>query len=204
MYCTFIGGILVDLNDESELAALLGHELGHVSARHAAQRQGQNMLAQAAIVGLNVAAQDSSWGGLVNIGSQIGASALLASYSREHEREADALGQEYLVKAGYPATGMVRLHQLLVSEEKAAPSLLKTMFSTHPMSSERMQAAQAAADSRYRISNSLDARRERFMDSTASLRRIRPTIDACKNGEAAMAEPFTYDATNVDKFAKIF
>ena len=180
-------GILADLDDEAQLAALLGHELGHVNARHAAQRQGQSMLAQAAIVGLNVAAQDSNWGGLVGIGSQIGASALLASYSREHEREADALGQEYLVKAGYPATGMVRLHQLLVSEEKAAPSLLQTMFATHPMSSERMQAAQAAADSRYRISNSLDARRQRFMDSTASLRRIRPTIDACKNGETAMA-----------------
>ena len=180
-------GILADLDDEAQLAALLGHELGHVNARHAAQRQGQNMVAQAAIAGLNVAAQNSDWGGLMSMGGQIGASALLAGYSREHEREADALGQEYLVKAGYPATGMVRLHQLLVSEEKAAPSLLQTMFSTHPMSSERMQAAQAAADSRYRISNSLDARRERFMDSTASLRRIRPTIDACKNGETAMA-----------------
>ena len=180
-------GILADLDDEAQLAALLGHELGHVNARHAAQRQGQNMVAQAAIAGLNVAAQNSDWGGLMSMGGQIGASALLAGYSREHEREADALGQEYLVKAGYPATGMVRLHQLLVSEEKSAPSLLQTMFSTHPMSSERMQAAQAAADSRYRISNSLDARRERFMDSTASLRRIRPTIDACKNGETAMA-----------------
>ena len=180
-------GILADLDDEAQLAALLGHELGHVNARHAAQRQGQNMVAQAAIAGLNVAAQNSDWGGLMSMGGQIGASALLAGYSREHECEADALGQEYLVKAGYPATGMVRLHQLLVSEEKAAPSLLQTMFATHPMSSERMQAAQAAADSRYRISNSLDARRERFMDSTASLRRIRPTIDACKNGETAMA-----------------
>lgn len=180
-------GILADLDDEAQLAALLGHELGHVNARHAAQRQGQNMVAQAAIAGLNVAAQNSDWGGLMSMGGQIGASALLAGYSREHEREADALGQEYLVKAGYPASGMVRLHQLLVSEEKAAPSLLQTMFSTHPMSSERMQAAQAAADSRYRISSSLDARRERFMDSTASLRRIRPTIDACKNGETAMA-----------------
>ncbi|MDA0234493.1 MAG: M48 family metalloprotease [Proteobacteria bacterium] len=180
-------GILADLDDEAQLAALLGHELGHVNARHAAQRQGQNMVAQAAIAGLNVAAQNSDWGGLMSMGGQIGASALLAGYSREHEREADALGQEYLVKAGYPATGMVRLHQLLVAEEKSAPSLLQTMFSTHPMSSERMQAAQAAADSRYRISNSLDARRERFMDSTASLRRIRPTIDACKNGETAMA-----------------
>ena len=180
-------GILADLDDEAQLAALLGHELGHVNARHAAQRQGQNLVAQAALAGLNVAAQNSDWGGLMSIGGQIGASALLAGYSREHEREADALGQEYLVKAGYPATGMVRLHQLLVAEEKSRPSLLQTMFSTHPMSSERMQAAQAAADSRYRISNSLDARRERFMDSTASLRRIRPTIDACKNGETAMA-----------------
>lgn len=180
-------GILADLDDEAQLAALLGHELGHVNARHAAQRQGQNLVAQAALAGLNVAAQNSDWGGLMSMGGQIGASALLAGYSREHEREADALGQEYLVKAGYPATGMVRLHQLLVAEEKTAPSLLQTMFSTHPMSSERMQAAQAAADSRYRISNSLDARRERFMDSTASLRRIRPTIDACKNGETAMA-----------------
>ena len=180
-------GILADLDDEAQLAALLGHELGHVNARHAAQRQGQNLVAQAALAGLNVAAQSSDWGGLMSMGGQIGASALLAGYSREHEREADALGQEYLVKAGYPATGMVRLHQLLVAEEKSAPSLLQTMFSTHPMSSERMQAAQAAADSRYRISNSLDARRERFMDSTASLRRIRPTIDACKNGETAMA-----------------
>jgi predicted Zn-dependent protease len=180
-------GILADLDDEAQLAALLGHELGHVNARHAAQRQGQNLVAQAALAGLNVAAQNSDWGGLMSMGGQIGASALLAGYSREHEREADALGQEYLVKAGYPATGMVRLHQLLVSEEKAAPSLLQTMFSTHPMSRERMDAAQAAADSRYRISNSLDARRERFMDSTASLRRIRPTIDACKNGETAMA-----------------
>ncbi|WP_374616895.1 M48 family metalloprotease [Thauera aminoaromatica] len=180
-------GILADLDDEAQLAALLGHELGHVNARHAAQRQGQNLVAQAALAGLNVAAQSSDWGGLMSMGGQIGASALLAGYSREHEREADALGQEYLVKAGYPATGMVRLHQLLVAEEKSAPSLLQTMFSTHPMSSERMQAAQAAADSRYRISNSLDARRERFMDSTARLRRIRPTIDACKNGETAMA-----------------
>lgn len=180
-------GILADLDDEAQLAALLGHEIGHVNARHAAQRQGQNLVAQAALAGLNVAAQSSDWGGLMSMGGQIGASALLAGYSREHEREADALGQEYLVKAGYPATGMVRLHQLLVAEEKSAPSLLQTMFSTHPMSSERMQAAQAAADARYRISNSLDARRERFMDSTASLRRIRPTIDACKNGETAMA-----------------
>ncbi|MDR0775820.1 MAG: M48 family metalloprotease [Azonexus sp.] len=180
-------GILVDLQNEAELAALLGHELGHVNARHAAQRQGQAMVAQVAVAGANLVAAGSGWGGLVDIGSQLGASAMLSSYSRDNEREADALGQEYMVRAGYPATGMVGLQQLLVDQEKEAPGLLQTMFSTHPMSSERRDTARRLADDKYAASNSRDPGRERFMDSTASLRHLKPTIDACQKGDLAMA-----------------
>jgi len=182
-------GIVTELNDEAELAALLGHEMGHVNARHAAQRQGQAMLAQAAVVGLAVAAAatDSSWGGLAAVGGQIGASALLASYSRDNEREADALGQDYMVRAGYPASGMTQLHGLLVREARETPSLLETMFASHPMSSERLATAQRMAETKYAASLKANPQRERFMDSTASLRRLKPAIDACKNGETAMA-----------------
>jgi beta-barrel assembly-enhancing protease len=182
-------GIVTELSSEAELAALLGHEMGHVNARHAAQREGQAMLAQAAIAGLAVAAiaTDSSWGGLAAIGGQIGASALLASYSRDNEREADALGEDYMVRAGYPASGMVQLQSLLVRESKETPSLLETMFSTHPMSSERLANTQRLAETKYAGSLGASLQRERFMDSTASLRRLKPAIDACKNGEVAMA-----------------
>jgi len=182
-------GVMTELGSEAELAALLGHEMGHVNARHAAQRQGQQMLSQAAVVGLAVAASvvDSSWGGLAMIGGQVGASALLASYSRDNEREADALGQDYMVAAGYPASGMTQLHGLLVREAKETPSLLETMFSTHPMSSERMASAQRLAETKHAASLNASPRVERFMDSTASLRRLKPAIDACKNGEVAMA-----------------
>jgi len=180
-------GILVDMQNEAELAALLGHELGHVNARHAAQRQGQAMVAQVAIAGANLVAAGSSWSGLVDIGGQLGASAMLSSYSRDNEREADALGQEYMVRAGYPATGMVGLHQLLVNQEKEAPGLLQTMFSTHPMSSERRDTARRLADDKYAASKGRDPGRERFMDSIASQRRLKPTIDACQKGDLAMA-----------------
>lgn len=181
-------GILADMKDEAQLAALLGHELGHVNARHAAQRQGQALVAQVAVIGVNVAAQNSRWADLGAIGSQIGASALLASYSREHEREADALGQEYLVRAGYPASGMTDLHQLLVDQEKETPSLLATLFSSHPMSGERRAAAAQQAQTRYASSAGLPRQRERLMDNTVGLRRIKPTIDACQRGETALSQ----------------
>jgi predicted Zn-dependent protease len=146
------------------------------------------MLAQAAVVGLAVAASvaDSSWGGLAAVGGQIGASALLSSYSRDNEREADALGQDYMVRAGYPAGGMVQLQSLLVRESKETPSLLETMFATHPMSSERLANAQRLAETKHATSLKADPQRERFMDNTASLRKLKPAIDACKRGEAAM------------------
>ncbi len=180
-------GLLVELQNEAELAALWGHELGHVNARHAAQKQGESLVAQVAVGALNIASKDSRWAGLIAIGSQIGASALLSSYSRDNEREADALGQEYMVRAGYPASGMATLHQHLIDQEKEAPSLLQTMFSTHPMSQERKNNAQQLAETRYASSRNASPQRERFMDQTARLRQLKPTIQDCAQGESALA-----------------
>jgi len=179
-------GIMVNMEDEAELAALLGHEIGHVTARHAAQRSGQGLLANVALMGVAMMA-DEQWAGLAMVGGQIGASALLASYSRDNEREADALGQEYMVRGGYPASGMTRLHRVLLNQEKEAPSLIQTMFSSHPMSAERVATAERLATTQYANTANRPAQRERFMDSTASLRRIKPTIEACQRGEVAMS-----------------
>jgi thioredoxin-like negative regulator of GroEL len=62
------------------------------------------------------------------------------------------------------------------------------MFSSHPMSAERLQTAQRLAETRYAASRSASAQRERFMDRTASVRALKPTIEACQRGETAMAK----------------
>jgi predicted Zn-dependent protease len=180
-------GIMVELQDEAELAALLGHELAHVNARHAAQRQGQALVASVALATLAVAASDSKWSPLLEIGATVGASALLARYSRDNEHEADALGQGYMVKAGYPAEGMVRLHELLVRESGREPGLLEAMFSSHPMSGQRRDLAREAAQLQYGSSRNAPAGRERYMDRTAPLRAIKPTIVACQKGELLLS-----------------
>jgi predicted Zn-dependent protease len=184
-------GILLELESEDELAALLGHETGHVNARHAAERAGRQQLANAAVGAASIAAGLSEYGGaiapVIGVAGQVGASALLASYSRDDEREADALGLEYGTRTGYSARGMVDLMDMLKSQGHGKPSLIETMFSSHPMSDERYATTVAAADSTYAASLGRPLKRERYLDQTARLRRQKPAIAEMQKAEALMS-----------------
>jgi len=183
-------GILLDLDNEAQLAALLGHELGHVNARHTAQQMSKGTLTQVFVGGLSVLAGVAG-GGLGQVAAQlgtIGAGALLASYSRDNEREADALGMEYMVKAGYDPKGMVGLMDMLRSLNKSKPSAIELMFSTHPMSDERYATAVKRAKEDYPKAASLPVYRERYMDNTERLRSLKEAIEEMQKGEQLMAK----------------
>ena len=185
-------GIMLELNNEAEFAALMGHEVGHVNARHSSQRAGQQMVAQVALTTAAIAAsaydRTADWAPLIGMAGSVGASALLSSYSRENEREADHLGMEYMTRAGYSPDGMVGLMNVLVSQSKAKPGLLDTMFATHPMSSERLATMQADAAGRYGKFAAAPVQRERYMDSTADLRKLKPSIEEQQKGERLMSK----------------
>ncbi|MCP4681621.1 MAG: M48 family metalloprotease [Desulfobacterales bacterium] len=182
-------GILVSLKNEAGLAGLLGHEIGHVNARHTAERMSKGMLVSTILTGVAVCVgmEDESLGQVAAGLGAVGAGILLAKYSRDDEREADNLGMVYMSRAGHNPYGMVGLMDLLRDISKHEPNVIEMMFSTHPMSEERYQTALTSAQTKYKAIKNKEMRQERYMDNIAGLREIKDVIVAMQHGEKEMA-----------------
>ena len=189
-------GIMLELDNEAELGALLGHELGHVNARHTAEIMSKSMLTSAVVGGVAVYAgtKNTGLGGLAAQLGMLGSGVLLASYSRNNERQADALGMDYMVKSNYTPDGMVGLMDVLKSLSKGKHSSVELLFATHPMSNERYDTAVKAAKKKYGSAKGKPLHRQRYMDNTAGLRRIKGAIKAMQKAETAMGQKKYSDA----------
>ncbi len=183
-------GVLLAMQSEAELAALLGHELGHVNARHTAQQMSKGTLAQVLAGGLAIYANSASrvYGQIASQLGSLGAGALLASYSRAHEREADELALQYMTKSSYNPNGMIDLMEMLNRKSKRTPNVIELMFATHPMSSERLANAKRTINNQYGQFLNKPMYRERYMDKTARLRKIKGAIEEMQKAEKEMAK----------------
>jgi predicted Zn-dependent protease len=146
-------GLLVNLNSEAELAGVLGHEIGHVTARHPARRQARGVAASLGAMAAAILTGSNAVGQLANIGAQ----AWMMGYGRENEMEADRLGLKYMVKAGYNPESIGGVFKMFQAGEKferqrataegREPRLYHGVFSSHPSPDEReVQAAKGAAN----------------------------------------------------------
>ncbi len=193
-------GILLSLESEAALAALLGHEMGHVNARHTARQMSKGTLLQAVAGGISIYAgtKNETHGQLASQLGMLGAGALLARYSRDNEREADYLGMTYLVKNNYGAEGSIQLATMLNSLSKGNSNIASVLFATHPMSQERYDTSVKLANTEFSYAKGRPLHRERYMDNTARLRKIKPAIENFQKAEELMA------ANSYDKAAELF
>ena len=137
-YIYFTRGILAYLNSEAELAGVMGHEMGHITARHSAEQLSRAQLAQVGLgVGMIFSDTFRALGELAQLGTQM----LFLKFSRDNEREADDLGVEYAVKSGYDARQLAEFFETLEGMRSSSDRTgLPSWFSTHPNPEDRQGA----------------------------------------------------------------
>ncbi|GAB4169268.1 MAG: M48 family metallopeptidase [Geothermobacteraceae bacterium] len=175
-------GLLVGLETEAQLAAVLGHEIGHVTARHSVQGMQRGNLLGLGVAILGAATQNSGFGSLARPVGELAAGLVDKRYSREQESESDRLGIDYMVRAGYDPQGSIEVMQYFYRQvdKGRAGGWLEGLFRSHPFSIERMQANRNYVESRYALDRGNPAMRvgrEDFLAATAKLRDIQPAYD---------------------------
>lgn len=134
-YVYFTRGIMAYLNDEAAFAGVLGHEIGHITARHSVIQQRNQMLGQVGVLATMVIKPELS--GLAEQASQ-GLGLLFLKFGRDDEREADKLGVEYSSKINYDANRMADFFITLERQsESAEANQLPAFLSTHPNPADR-------------------------------------------------------------------
>jgi len=133
-------GLLLYLKDESQLAAVLGHEIVHAAARHGALQ-----MTQASVIGIGTqvisqSSQDSPYGEIIASTVGISTAAWQARYGRQDELDSDRYGMNYMVNAGYTAQGAVELQEIFVKLSEGHQSdFISGLFASHPPSKERVK-----------------------------------------------------------------
>jgi predicted Zn-dependent protease len=133
-------GLILKADSESELAGVMAHEIAHVAARHGTRQATRGTLINYASIPLIFM---GGWTGYaIRQGLGLAIPLGFLTFSRGFEREADFLGLQYLYKAGYDPTAFVDFFEKIESMEKKKPGTISKVFSTHPMTDDRIKESQ--------------------------------------------------------------
>jgi predicted Zn-dependent protease len=163
-YVYITTGLMAYLNSEAELAGVLGHEIGHVAARHNVSQASWGMVGG---IVTSVLSEKLGNKDLINTLGELG----LSNYSRNQELAADGLGAEYLARAGYDPANMANVIATLQAYEQfsgASSDPYRDLFSTHPGNDQRLQ--QLIGQARQYGSGGRDPGHEAYLRQTEGLR----------------------------------
>lgn len=163
-------GLVEAAESESELAGVLGHEIGHVVARH-----GVDQMQRGQIAGVGLGVLDSLLGGgragtIGNLAAELVAGGAFMKFSRDAEREADQLGVRNVVDAGHTPGGMISFFKKLGALQARDPNVLDRFFASHPSPGQRIENIAGLVDK-------LQATRDLRTD-TSAFRRVRARLQS--------------------------
>jgi len=141
-YIYLTRGILEHMNNEAEMASVIGHEIGHVTARHSVTQLSQQQLFG---IGLGLGSILSPTFSQFSQLAETGLGILLLKFSREDERQADELGIEYMSKIGYDPDQMSRFFQLFLTMDEKSAQAIPSWLSSHPTTPDRIRATSESA-----------------------------------------------------------
>lgn len=178
-------GIMAYMESEADLAGVMGHEIGHVTARHGAQRATSQQHAGIGVFAASILGAVLESQGIVGAGQLAGqvsqnvAAGYIASYGREQELQADGLGAEYLARNHYDPHNMVDVITVLKNQERFAADQAKAegkpapsgagWLASHPSNDQRLQQIQQTADRYDAKTQYVDEGRERYLQVIAGL-----------------------------------
>jgi beta-barrel assembly-enhancing protease len=183
-------GLLTELQNEAELAAVLGHEIVHAAARHGAKAQERGTLMQAglaaATIGAAIGGVDNNLAGMMIQGAGVGAQMIQMKYGRDQELEADHYGMKYMKLAGYDPEGAVTLQETFVRLSEAGGakqhSWMEGLFASHPPSTERVERNKQAATE---LGRGGEIRADQYQAAIKPLRDMKPAYDKYDQAVAA-------------------
>ena len=134
-------GLIMAAESESELAGVMGHEIAHIAGRHGTKQATKGTIANLATIPLMFTG--FGWTSLlIRQGASILIPLVFLQFNQAQEREADVLGLQYMYKAGYDPTSFVDFFEKLQSREKRKPGTMAKIFSSHPLTAQRVTDAQ--------------------------------------------------------------
>jgi len=179
-------GLMTELKSESELAAVLGHEIVHAAAGHTSQRQARTSILQGLLLGTAIATGSSSYGDLAVGGASLGAQLINQQYGQGDELESDRYGMKYMSLAGYDPQGAVELQKTFVRlSEGHDQDWLSGLFASHPPSQRRVDANVQTAAS---LPPGGESGEDRFRAAMAKTMKAKPAYDLYDEGKKLLGD----------------